>query len=175
MLHSTPRANTQGHKVHLQYLLRENRCRVLRGAALRSDGRSAIGPGYPTTSVLSRPCDPCPRSPTDIMPSQNFELPVQSQQRPQQEFKMPPAAIDDYSRPVTPEQPGRPNGLSSPRTPKQAGLSLTEYTANPSPPSEDQKSKAQNAIPEAFLLPNGYPDVRVAPLKTHRPVRGNQF
>ena len=72
---------------------------------------------------------------------------------------MPPAVIEDYSRPVTPEQNGEANGVSTPRTPKQTGLSLTEYTANPSPPSEDQKSKAQSAIPEAFLLPNGYPDV----------------
>lgn len=93
---------------------------------------------------------------TDIM-AQNFELDEQSQQRLPYHFAMPPpAAIDDYSRPVTPENT---NGLASPRTPRETGLSLTEYTANPSPPSEDQKNKAQSAIPEAFLLPNGYPDV----------------
>ncbi|KAJ4286711.1 threonine deaminase [Kalmusia sp. IMI 367209] len=71
---------------------------------------------------------------------------------------MPPAAIDDYSRPTTPDGRSNTNGVASPRTPKQTGLSLTEYTANPSPPSESPKSKAQSAIPEAFLLPNGYPD-----------------
>ncbi|KAF2192357.1 threonine dehydratase-like protein [Zopfia rhizophila CBS 207.26] len=65
----------------------------------------------------------------------------------------------DYSRPVTPENATNgTNGLSSPRTPKQTGLALTEYTTNPSPPSKSPKSKANGVIPEAFLLPNGYPD-----------------
>jgi hypothetical protein len=95
---------------------------------------------------------------TDIM-VQNFELPVQSHRPAQQPHTMPPAAIADYSRPVTPDHGAALNGVGSPRTPKGTGLSLTEYTANPSPPSEDQKSRAQSAIPEAFLLPNGYPDV----------------
>ncbi|KAI9816051.1 MAG: threonine deaminase [Pycnora praestabilis] len=45
-----------------------------------------------------------------------------------------------------------------PQTPQLNGLSLTEYAANPSPPPEKEKSKAQSSIPEAFLLPNGYPD-----------------
>ena len=71
----------------------------------------------------------------------------------------PPIAIDDYSRPVTPDN-ANGNGVTTPRTPRETGLSLTEYTANPSPPSADQKSKAQSAIPRAFLLPNGHPDVR---------------
>lgn len=96
---------------------------------------------------------------TGIM-AQNLELYIPSEQTFMQPATMaPPAAIDDYSRPVTPEDT---NGLAtsaSPRSPRGTGLSLTEYTANPSPPSEDQKSKAQEAIPEAFLLPNGYPDV----------------
>jgi threonine dehydratase len=39
-------------------------------------------------------------------------------------------------------------------------LSLTEYTANPSPPSASPKAKLKGVIPEEFILPNGYPDVR---------------
>ncbi|KAG9743740.1 threonine dehydratase, biosynthetic, partial [Aureobasidium melanogenum] len=53
------------------------------------------------------------------------------------------------------------NGSSAhePVTPKLNSLSLTEYTANPSPPSQDPRQKAIDAgVPEAFLLPNGYPD-----------------
>jgi threonine dehydratase len=69
----------------------------------------------------------------------------------------------DYSRPVTPENGvnGSSNGLISPRTPKHTGLALTEYSANPSPPSEDPKSQAQKAIPEEYILPNGTPDVSI--------------
>jgi threonine dehydratase len=67
-------------------------------------------------------------------------------------------AMADYSRPVTPE--GNVNGMASPRTPKNTGFALTEYTANPSPPSESPKAKSNQTIPDAFLLPNGYPDVR---------------
>jgi threonine dehydratase len=66
---------------------------------------------------------------------------------------IPMAAVPDYSRPTTPEN--GTNGVSSPRTPRNTGFSLTEYTANPSPPSE---TKVNNGIPDAFLLPNGYPD-----------------
>jgi threonine dehydratase len=66
------------------------------------------------------------------------------------------AAIEDYSRPTTPDT--TPNGLASPSTPKQTGLALTEYTANPSPSDESSQDKS-SVIPEAFLLPNGYPDV----------------
>ncbi|KAF1345543.1 threonine dehydratase, biosynthetic [Delphinella strobiligena] len=52
-----------------------------------------------------------------------------------------------------------PNGVSRPQTPAINSLSLTEYAANPSPPSETVKEKTRNAgVPEAFLLPNGYPD-----------------
>ncbi|KAF2691775.1 threonine dehydratase-like protein [Lentithecium fluviatile CBS 122367] len=70
---------------------------------------------------------------------------------------MPPQP--DYSRPTTPENGANgTNGMISPRTPKPTGLALTEYTANPSPPSGDPKSKAQEAIPPAFVLPNGTPD-----------------
>ncbi|KAF2747635.1 threonine dehydratase I [Sporormia fimetaria CBS 119925] len=60
----------------------------------------------------------------------------------------------DYSRPVTPD--AQANGLITPRTPK--GLALTEYTANPSPPSESERTAANQLVPPEFLLPNGHPD-----------------
>jgi hypothetical protein len=73
------------------------------------------------------------------------------------------ARTTDYSRPTTPEKGvnGSSNGLISPRTPKQTGLALTEYSANPSPPSDDPKSQAQKAIPDEYILPNGTPDVSI--------------
>lgn len=46
-----------------------------------------------------------------------------------------------------------------PQTPKVNGLSLTEYASNPSPPSATPKPTVSTQVPEAFLLPNGYPDV----------------
>ncbi|KAK0898259.1 threonine deaminase [Friedmanniomyces endolithicus] len=54
-----------------------------------------------------------------------------------------------------------PNGLHTPETPKPsfASLALTEYSANPSPPSSTPKEKTRDAgVPEEFLLPTGYPD-----------------
>ncbi|KAI8937971.1 hypothetical protein NX059_005651 [Plenodomus lindquistii] len=68
------------------------------------------------------------------------------------------AAIDDYSRPTTPDHHGATNGLATPRTPKPTGLCLTEYSANPSPPSDSPRARINDVVPEAFLLPNGYPD-----------------
>lgn len=55
-----------------------------------------------------------------------------------------------------------PNGAATPVSPKMSGLALTEYTAAPTPPSErPEPSYPPNwGIPDAFLLPNGYPDVR---------------
>ena len=52
------------------------------------------------------------------------------------------------------------NGTVTPQTPKHHhSLSLTEYAANPTPPSErTPRSEALSQIPEDFLLPNGYPD-----------------
>ena len=50
-----------------------------------------------------------------------------------------------------------------PHTPSMSGLSLTEYSANPTPPSpqsEDHQARIRNILPEEFILPNGYPDVR---------------
>ncbi|MCJ1285962.1 Threonine dehydratase biosynthetic, chloroplastic [Xylographa opegraphella] len=51
-----------------------------------------------------------------------------------------------------------PNGSSTPQTPPINGLSLTEYTANSSPPSEKTKLKSSTQVPAAFLLSDGYPD-----------------
>ncbi|KAJ9627011.1 threonine deaminase [Taxawa tesnikishii (nom. ined.)] len=51
------------------------------------------------------------------------------------------------------------NGTQTPHTPKLNSLSLTEYTANPSPPSATPREKTVIAgVPENFLLPSGYPD-----------------
>lgn len=55
------------------------------------------------------------------------------------------------------------NGMATPVTPKMNGLALTEYTATPTPPSEREQRipglPPSWGVPEAFLLPNGYPDV----------------
>ncbi|KAJ5675595.1 hypothetical protein N7462_008492 [Penicillium macrosclerotiorum] len=55
-----------------------------------------------------------------------------------------------------------PNGVTTPVSPKASGLALTEYTAAPTPPSERVQRipgvPPNWGIPEAFLLPNGYPD-----------------
>ncbi|KAI0015696.1 threonine dehydratase [Xylariomycetidae sp. FL0641] len=55
---------------------------------------------------------------------------------------------------------GSKNGVNghSPRTPSLSGLSLTEYSANPSPPSEDKQAKIRSIVPQEFILPNGHPD-----------------
>ncbi|PGH10344.1 threonine ammonia-lyase, biosynthetic [Blastomyces parvus] len=50
------------------------------------------------------------------------------------------------------------NGAGSPLTPRLNSFSLTEYSANPSPPNERHGLPPDWEIPEAFLLPNGYPD-----------------
>lgn len=53
-----------------------------------------------------------------------------------------------------------PNG-----TPRRNTFSLTEYTTTPSPTTEDAKQKAVLAgVPEEFLLPTRYPDVRIKSL-----------
>jgi threonine dehydratase len=48
---------------------------------------------------------------------------------------------------------------SRPRTPSLNTLSLTEYSSNPTPPSQSPKSKVKGLIPDEFILPNGYADV----------------
>lgn len=51
------------------------------------------------------------------------------------------------------------NGVSPQDLGEAKGLSLTEYTANPSPPSKfSRRPAASSQVPEAFLLPDGYPD-----------------
>lgn len=54
-------------------------------------------------------------------------------------------------------------GVATPVTPKMSGLALTEYTAAATPPNERSQrvpgAPPNWGIPEAFLLPNGYPDV----------------
>jgi len=68
------------------------------------------------------------------------------------------------SRPVTPVtngiiRDGLYSGVQTPRTPVNGTYALTEYSTYASPPTELAKSKAVSLVPEAFLLPNGYPDV----------------
>ena len=51
------------------------------------------------------------------------------------------------------------NGYSTPHTPRREhSLSLTEYTAAPTPPSERVRSEVLSQLPEDCLLPNGFPD-----------------
>ncbi|KAF7119134.1 hypothetical protein CNMCM5793_008874 [Aspergillus hiratsukae] len=62
-----------------------------------------------------------------------------------------------------PDQPVTTNGTATPVTPKLSNLALTEYTAAPTPPSEKDQNTALGLsrnwdVPNAFLLPNGYPD-----------------
>jgi hypothetical protein len=53
-----------------------------------------------------------------------------------------------------------PNGLThTPRMPSLNGFSLTEYTANPSPP-RGKSPQNTSVVPPDSRLPNGYPDVR---------------
>jgi len=55
---------------------------------------------------------------------------------------------------------GEAKGLAHrPKTPSLNALSLTEYSANPSPPNEHLQQVKFDAVPKDFLLPNGYPDV----------------
>lgn len=57
------------------------------------------------------------------------------------------------------------NGAATPTSSKLSTLALTEYSAIPTPTSEKDEYKGPESppswdIPNAFLLPNGYPDVR---------------
>ncbi|KAF9876865.1 threonine dehydratase [Colletotrichum karsti] len=45
-----------------------------------------------------------------------------------------------------------------PRTPQPNGMSLTEYSANPSTPPEEKRNRIKNVVPEDYLLPDGNPD-----------------
>jgi threonine dehydratase len=58
-----------------------------------------------------------------------------------------------------PATPPTINGTRTPQTPRHHSLSMTEYAANPTPPSERVARPAALAdIPEDYILPNGYPD-----------------
>ncbi|KAG5977137.1 hypothetical protein E4U55_007029 [Claviceps digitariae] len=49
------------------------------------------------------------------------------------------------------------NGQRRPETP--AGrMALTDYSINPSPPSEEKSARMRRAVPEDLLLPDGHPD-----------------
>jgi hypothetical protein len=50
------------------------------------------------------------------------------------------------------------NGHNRPSTPTGC-MSLTEYSANPSTPSEEKRAQLSKIVPEEYLLPNGFPDV----------------
>ncbi len=55
-----------------------------------------------------------------------------------------------------------PNGaVHTPRTQSINGLSLTEYTANPSPPREGREDQNMS-VPIDFRQPDGHPDVRAS-------------
>ena len=60
--------------------------------------------------------------------------------------------------PATNGTPESPDGQSQPETPTW-GMALTEYSVNPSPPSEEKRARIRELVPEDYLLPNGYPDV----------------
>ncbi|KJZ76139.1 Threonine dehydratase [Hirsutella minnesotensis 3608] len=45
-----------------------------------------------------------------------------------------------------------------PRPPAPGTMALTEYSVNPSPPSDDKASRIREIVPKDLLLPNGYPD-----------------
>lgn len=60
---------------------------------------------------------------------------------------------------------GTTNGVKDeerPQTPKNLvnGMSLTEYSANPSTPAEVKRNRIKAIVPEEYLAPNGFPDVR---------------
>ena len=57
------------------------------------------------------------------------------------------------------------NGTVTPLPTRVSGLALTEYTAAPTPPSERADIQVPGlhpkwGIPNDYLLPSGYPDVR---------------
>ncbi|KAJ4329173.1 threonine deaminase [Fusarium piperis] len=49
------------------------------------------------------------------------------------------------------------NGDTRPHTPT-TGMALTEYSANPSTPSEEKRAQIKEIVPDEYLLPTGYPD-----------------
>ncbi|CAM1504750.1 Fc.00g023410.m01.CDS01 [Cosmosporella sp. VM-42] len=49
------------------------------------------------------------------------------------------------------------NGDHRPHTPTTS-MALTEYSVNPSTPSEEKRARIKKIVPEEYLLPTGYPD-----------------
>lgn len=74
---------------------------------------------------------------------------------------LPPASIPSsrpHSHVLAMPQLNGVDGLPRPETPA-GGMALTEYSANPSPPSE-RRERLRGVVPDDLLLPDGYPDVR---------------
>jgi hypothetical protein len=71
------------------------------------------------------------------------------------------------------DRDGDTNAAHRPRTPSLNGfsLALTEYSANPSPPSRTKQANASSIVPEELLLPNGHPDVSTSRPPPHSIVR----
>ncbi|KAK4236472.1 tryptophan synthase beta subunit-like PLP-dependent enzyme [Achaetomium macrosporum] len=57
-----------------------------------------------------------------------------------------------------PRQTQSPSDGPLARTSSLSNLSLTEYSAQPTPPSEDRETHIKKIVPDEFLLPNGNPD-----------------
>jgi threonine dehydratase len=55
------------------------------------------------------------------------------------------------------------HGNDRPHTPSNTDMALTEYSVHPKTPSEEKRARIKKVIPEDYLLPNGYPDVRLTP------------
>lgn len=61
---------------------------------------------------------------------------------------------------------GTSNGVNGvddhhrPQTPHANGMSLTEYSANPTTPAEIKRNRSKSLIADEYLLPDGHPDVR---------------
>lgn len=56
------------------------------------------------------------------------------------------------------------NGHSPDRPETPAGsMALTEYSMNFSTPSAEKRENIKKIVPEEYLMPNGYPDVRSLP------------
>lgn len=58
--------------------------------------------------------------------------------------------------------PTLPNGTDNFKPIHGSGMPLTEYSAKPTTSPSDH-SHASASVPPEFLLPDGYPDVRVIP------------
>jgi hypothetical protein len=49
-------------------------------------------------------------------------------------------------------------GMHRSRT-SRTSMALTDYSVNPSTPSDQKRQQVRDIVPEDFLLPNGHPDV----------------